>query len=397
MDEDLPPLDYVGLWEARLPAYVSNDDLRTISVEVLSISGNSATTLTTDAHIFYEAETVAVIHRAKSKSSGLVVTKVWNWRGRKRDKDDGSERKLQELAKRFNTDIEICEQNREPQELLHILGGTLAVRQGLRSLWSAENTTMHTIRAGLDATFIDEVDLSVNNLCSGFSFCISVLDCLWVWHGRGSSDMERAAALGYSKTLTSGTQKSIQEVNEGEEDEMFWMFLGEDDYANADYWKWKALSPVEGYLQDLRFWRIAGLEEKAEVKELRPLLAGEDVSSIISVIYLAFEVFVLVGARLRGRRKELRLALEFAKQISTLAAKTKPFQPPIHVLIFPSRIPVELRATLRGLEEQALNGCEFPDHMNILSIDDASCHMQKVEWDLGDLKDETMLPLGVSP
>ncbi len=53
--------------------------------------------------------------------------------------------------------------------------------------------------------------------------------------------------------------------------------------------------------------------------------------------------------------------------------------------------------------------------MNILSIDDASCHvsiysssekivayntvlqMQKVEWDLRDLKDETMLPLGVSP
>ncbi len=61
---------------------------------------------------FYEAETVAVIHRAKSKSSGLVVTKLWNWRGRKCDKDDGSERKLQELAKRFNTDIvsRVCAQ-----------------------------------------------------------------------------------------------------------------------------------------------------------------------------------------------------------------------------------------------------------------------------------------------
>ncbi len=110
-----------------------------------------------------------------------------------------------------------------------------------------------------------------------------------------------------------------------------------------------------------------------QVKELRPLLAGEDVSSIISVIYLAFEVFVLVGARLRGRRKEIRLALEFAKvgrsiiglyhgvlllcpiqaNINT-RCETKPFQPPVHVLIFPSRIPVELRATLRGLEEQAL-------------------------------------------
>ncbi|KLO19554.1 hypothetical protein SCHPADRAFT_935342 [Schizopora paradoxa] len=397
MDEDLPPLDYVALWESRIPAYMGNEDLRTISVEVLSISGNSASSLTTDAHIFYDAETLAIIHRAKSKSSGLVVTKVWNWRGRKYERDEGSERKLQELGKRFNTEIEFCDQYKEPQELLHILGGTLAIRQGSRSLWSAENTTMHIVRAAPGATFIEEVDLSVSNLCSGFSFCISVLDSLWVWHGRGASQPERSAALAYAKSLNSGTEKKIEEVNEGEEDEMFWMFLGEDDYANADYWKWKAQSPLESYLLGLRVWKIIGLDGQFEVKEIRPLLSSEDVFSTISIVYLAFEVFVLVGASLRGHRKGLRLALEVAKQISMLAAKSKPFQPPVHVLIFPSRIPLELCAAMRGLDEQVVNEGKVPDHMNLISSEDALSHICRNEWKEGDLEDGTMLPLGVAP
>jgi len=35
-------------------------------------------------------------------------------------------------------------------------------------------------------------------------------------------------------------------------DEMFWMILGDEDYANADYWKWRNTSSVI----DLLIWRI---------------------------------------------------------------------------------------------------------------------------------------------
>ena len=34
-------------------------------------------------------------------------------------------------------------------------------------------------------------------------------------------------------------EKTVIEVEEGKEDEMFWMFLGEDGYASASYWKWR--------------------------------------------------------------------------------------------------------------------------------------------------------------
>jgi len=65
-----------------------------------------------------------------------------------------------------------------------------------------------------------------------------VLDAIFVWHGKGSLDEERHAALGYAKSMcVEGT--SIQEFNEGNEDPMFWMFLGEEAFAGADFWKFR--------------------------------------------------------------------------------------------------------------------------------------------------------------
>lgn len=44
------------------------------------------------------------------------------------------------------------------------------------------------------------------------------------------------------------------ELSEGEndDDEMFWMILGSEDYAKADYWKWRPISPIS----DTRAWRV---------------------------------------------------------------------------------------------------------------------------------------------
>ena len=91
---------------------------------------------------------------------------------------------------------------------------------------------------------------NVKYLCSGFSYCISVLDTLWVWYGCGTTQTERDAAKRYSQSLASG--KNVIEVEEGQEDEMFWMFLGEGDYAKADYWRWRSDAPFV----DPRIWAI---------------------------------------------------------------------------------------------------------------------------------------------
>jgi hypothetical protein len=38
------------------------------------------------------------------------------------------------------------------------------------------------------------------------------------------------------------TPPTILLEGETDNDEMFWMILGEDDFAKADYWKWRKVS-----------------------------------------------------------------------------------------------------------------------------------------------------------
>lgn len=91
-------------------------------------------------------------------------------------------------------------------------------------------------------------------MCSGFSYCLSLLETFYVWHGCGSTSVEQEAALKYAQSLSSDPS-SVIELREGtdDEDEMFWLILGEGEYAKADYWKWKSTSesvPAKAWLVD---------------------------------------------------------------------------------------------------------------------------------------------------
>ena len=106
--------------------------MRTVSVEVLCVEGNATSEVPKgpdNVFIFYDEETLAVVHRAKSRSSGLVATKVWCWRGKKAEAGETEDKKLEELAKRYGTALLKCDQCGEPRELLHVLGGSLIIRQ----------------------------------------------------------------------------------------------------------------------------------------------------------------------------------------------------------------------------------------------------------------------------
>lgn len=93
---------------------------------------------------------------------------------------------------------------------------------------------------------------TVTNLCSAFSYCLTILDTLYVWYGCGSTPAERKAALLYGQALGNGA--SVVELTEGEndDDEMFWMILGSDEYAKAHYWRWRATAGQP----ESRIWRV---------------------------------------------------------------------------------------------------------------------------------------------
>ncbi|KAF8070560.1 hypothetical protein FPV67DRAFT_1027864 [Lyophyllum atratum] len=337
----------------------------------MAISGTTATTLAKDRTIFYDTEILAIIHRSKSQISGLVSTAIWGWEGKRAKLGEREQRKLQELAKRYGTSVNIVHQDSEPPQLVHVLGGVLAIRQGTRTHWTPENTAMHLVRSVGGMILVDEKDLLVRNLCSAYSYCVSILGSVYVWYGRGSVPLERKAALEYGRSLTSTAPPIELTENGGDDDEMFWMILGDEEYANADYWRWRRSSPIA----DPRIWRVKadlGVDGVTIVDFISNETSFHDSVYIIDCIW---EFYVMVGSSARAHRQDIELALHVASDLSSRVSVARPYPPTIHTLIFPSQLPRDLRLALRDLDEFSVNKGDIPDHMNILSSTEAYDHV----------------------
>ncbi|KAF9024846.1 hypothetical protein BDZ89DRAFT_1162052 [Hymenopellis radicata] len=387
-EEPLPHPD-VSLLATNPSTYVSDPSIRTISVDVMSISGNAATAVQESA-VFYDSEIIVIIHRKKSTSSGLVSTTVWAWQGKNSRLDEGEKSKLTEIASRYGTSYIPVPQYAEPLELLSVLGGQLAIRQGSRAHWSADNTAMHVVRSKGGYITIDELDLNIKNLCSGFSYCVSVLDTIYVWHGCGAVSKERKAAHRYARTLGQNVVELAHGASD-DDDDMFWMVLGEDEYAQADYWRWRSMAPRT----DPTVWHVDASRGKNALSAVSSLV--DSVKSSVFLVDCIWEIFVLVGQDARAQRQNIKLAISSAQELANYVSPDQPYTPTIHVLIFPSLIPLDLRLHFRDFDEALWNDNNVPNHMNLLSVSEALQHLQQHTWDKAILSDKTMLPLGIDP
>lgn len=104
-------------------------DTASISVEIMSVSGATAIGLKGSAGVFYDSEVLAIVHRFKTKSTGLVDTSLWSWQGRRSQIGEREERKLRDMARHYGTKLCQVRQSCEPPELVHALGGQLVIRQ----------------------------------------------------------------------------------------------------------------------------------------------------------------------------------------------------------------------------------------------------------------------------
>ena len=93
----------------------------------------------------------------------------------------------------------------------------------------------------------------LSNLCSGFSYVLTILGSIYVWHGRGSIDSEKTGAIKYAKSMMT-PELTLTELHEGEEDEMFWMvriisWLIIDSDRAFRYWGMILWAPITGNLE----------------------------------------------------------------------------------------------------------------------------------------------------
>jgi len=127
-DEPLPRVDLDKHFSTP-SVYQPNTDFTTISVDIMSVTGATATSLKNDTNVFYDSEILAIVRRVKLKSSGLVETTLWGWQGRRSQIGEREQRKLKDMARHYGTKLFPVQQDCEPPELVQALGGWLATRQ----------------------------------------------------------------------------------------------------------------------------------------------------------------------------------------------------------------------------------------------------------------------------
>lgn len=95
----------------------------------MSVTGATAIAVKGETSVFYDSESLAIVHRYKTKTTGLVETSLWSWQGRRSQIGEREERKLGDMARHYGTKLCFVRQCCEPPELVHALGGRLAIRQ----------------------------------------------------------------------------------------------------------------------------------------------------------------------------------------------------------------------------------------------------------------------------
>lgn len=162
-DKPSPKLDISDLLEKAVspPPPSFNPSFKPISTDVLSIRGRNASPVTTQPHVFYDTELRAIVYRSKDVANGLASTTIWTWRGNAAEVRDDEGWKIRDLESRFGTKVISCTQGFEPLDLISLLGGVIAIRQGSATHWSAENTAMHVVRSATHGSnvVIRELDL----------------------------------------------------------------------------------------------------------------------------------------------------------------------------------------------------------------------------------------------
>jgi hypothetical protein len=153
------------------------------------------------------------------------------------------------------------------------------------------------------------------------------LDNVYVWHGCGSSDAERQAAQQYASRLEKD-ESSVIQLHEGENDteELFWMALGDDDFARADYWRWRRSSIIT----DPQIWRVDAKSavpvslcgfaswcllntENFKVIPIDSFGTHGNIQESVHIIDCVWEYFIMIGSDARGERLNIRLALDVAE------------------------------------------------------------------------------------
>ena len=189
----------------------------------------------------FEGEMYLCIH-VFSNAAGKKMTEVYFWTG-----DDVPASTVQEVeifaqreAKSSGGKLVKIRQGKETVGLFQALGGTLIIRRGSSNKYDSLAPHVLCSRKYFGMIAFDEMDYSLQSLCSGFPYLISTPSGKsYLWKGRGSGVDE----LGCAKLIGSNTGLTgeIEEIEDGKEPASFLQIFGPSAKMpkSADHWRLK--------------------------------------------------------------------------------------------------------------------------------------------------------------
>ncbi|TNY23317.1 hypothetical protein DMC30DRAFT_444549 [Rhodotorula diobovata] len=323
-------------------------------------------------HMLFSSEVVGIVYRAAAPAGAdededAVLTRTWVWRGRDAQPTPRTEERIARLAEKTGTRPVEVQAGKEGAELAEAFAGQLTVCRGRRDDFDHLAAHMFLVQSHDGAAFVEEADVSIRTLCSGYATVFSSLGEVYAWLGEGSTDLERHTACEFAESLADG--RSVAVLAEGEETALFWHQLAADagaEYASAHYWRYRSIHPQTASL--VRF-SPSGSTPFSLVPSL------ELSPSHVSLLDGGFaEHWVVVPeAVLADKKGDVELALEAAEKLSAkweergFGART-----PFHVLLTPSLIPRDLPFLSRSLDFSPLNdGAATPRKMRVYTAQEA--------------------------
>ncbi|GAA5922103.1 hypothetical protein JCM3775_003491 [Rhodotorula graminis] len=319
-------------------------------------------------HMLFENEVVGVVYRAaapEGEGDEGVLTRTWVWRGRDAQETARTEERIARLAEKTGTTPVEVQAGAEGAELAEAFAGQLTVCRGARDAFDHLAQRMFSVQSHDDAVFVEEADVTIRTLCSGYATVFSSLGEVYAWLGEGSTDLERHAACEFAESLADG--RSVEVLAEGEETALFWHQLAADgaEYANAHYWRYRPHHP-----QTASVVRFSSSSSDRFSLLPTPALSPDHVSLLDAGFA---ESWVVVPEKTLAEKKgDVELALEAAEK---LAAKWEDrgfgARTPFHVLLTPSLLPRDLPFLSRSLDLSALNAGATPRKMRVYTAQEA--------------------------
>ncbi|OAL71972.1 hypothetical protein A7D00_4004 [Trichophyton violaceum] len=329
-------------------------------------------------YILFDESMYLCVHTFE-KSSGGRATEVHLWCGDGVGEATTEDAQLfaRKVAREHNCKLELLKQGKETPNFIQALGGIMITRRGPSSRSGSSAQYMLCGRRHMGQIAFDEVDLSISNLCSGFTYIISGKnDKLFLWQGRGST----ADEIGCARLIGMGIGPTgeIEEVAEGEEPSSFFeSFPGQEKAVppSADYWQLKPkhdkyscrlyrIDHELGQWFGASFFNRRGASSPVSrpndtVQEIEPFCQRDLDPAHIYVLDAFFEIYVIVGDRSNARSAEFASALVFAQEYGILAVseQDRPFLPKSHVVL--EGLPTECKRAFRNW-----NGRHSPGTLN---------------------------------